>query len=151
MSDMLVKLYALPAPIKAAEGVEIKRVLPPDFGRVLEFVKTHFSDGWMHECEAALYQSPSTCFIAVKEHTLLGFACYDATAKGMFGPVGVAESARGQHVGAALTYRCMEAMREAGYAYAVVGWCDGKESFYAHTVGATPIEGSAPGVYSRMI
>ncbi len=151
MSDMLVNVYALPAAPVLAEGVTVKRVLPPDFGRVLAFVKTHFEDGWVHECEAALHQSPPACFVAVREHTVLGFACYDATARGMFGPVGVAAAARGQGIGAALTYRCMEAMREAGYAYAVIGWCDGKEPFYARTVGALPIECTGDTVYSRMI
>lgn len=151
MSDMLVKLYALPDAPQVAEGVRIVRVLPPDFGRVLQFVRTHFDEGWAHECEAALYQTPSACFIAVREHTVLGFACYDATARGMFGPVGVDAAARGSGIGAALTYRCMEAMREAGYAYAAIGWCDGKEAFYARAVGAVPIADSAPGVYSRMI
>lgn len=151
MSDMLVRLYALPDRPTVAADVQIKRVLPPDFGRVLAFVRERFSDGWAHECTAALYQSPPACFIAVRGHTLLGFACYDATAKGMFGPVGVDEAARGLGIGGALTYRCMEAMREAGYAYAVIGWPDGKEAFYERTVGATVIPDSAPGVYSRMI
>lgn len=151
MRNMLVNLYALPEAPTAAEGVRIERVLPPDFGKVLTFVKTHFDDGWVHECEAALYQSPSTCFIAIKEHAVVGFACYDATARGMFGPVGVDAAARGQGIGAALTYRCMEAMKEAGYAYSVIGWCDEKEAFYARTVGAMPIENTGDTVYSRMV
>ncbi len=151
MSDLLVRLYALPPRPSVAADVRIERVLPPDAGRVLAFVREHFSDGWVHECAAALYQTPPACFVAVREHTLLGFACYDATAKGLFGPVGVAPEARGAGVGGALTHRCMEAMREAGYAYAVIGWADGKEAFYARAVGAAPIPDSAPGVYSRMI
>ena len=151
MKDMLVNLYALPTAPATVEGVRLERVLPPDFGRVLQFVAAHFDEGWVHECEAALHQSPPSCFVAVKEHALLGFACYDATARGMFGPVGVDAAARGQGVGAALTYRCMQAMREAGYAYAVIGWCDGKEPFYTRTVGAVPIENTGDTVYSRMI
>ncbi len=151
MSDMLVNLYALPQAPTVAEGVRIERVLPPDFGKVLSFVKAQFSDGWAHECEAALHQSPPACFVAVKEHAVVGFACYDATARGMFGPLGVDAAARGQGIGAALTYRCMEAMKEAGYAYAVVGWCDEKQAFYARTVGAMPISDTGATVYSRMI
>lgn len=151
MSDLLVRLYSLPPRPAVAADVRIERLLPPDAGRVLAFVREHFSEGWVHECTAALYASPPTCFVAVREHTLLGFACYDATAKGVFGPVGVAPEARGAGVGGALTYRCMEAMCEDGYAYAAIGWADGKEAFYARVVGATPIADSAPGVYSRMI
>lgn len=151
MGDMLVRLYALPERPKVAEGVHIKRVLSPDTGRVEEFIRAHFSEGWIYESKAALYQTPPACFIAVKDRKILGFACYDATAKGMFGPVGVDPEARGMGIGGALTYRCMEAMREAGYAYAAIGWPDGKESFYERSVGATVIPDSAPGVYSRMV
>ena len=151
MSDMLVDLYTLPAAPTVAEGVRVVRVLPPDFGKVLSFVKTHFDSGWVHECKAALYQSPPACFVAIKDHAVVGFACYDATARGMFGPLGVETASRGSGIGAALTYRCMEAMREAGYAYAVIGWCDEKQAFYARTVGAMPIEPTGDTVYSRMI
>ncbi len=151
MSDMLVNVYALPAPPTTEEGVRITRVLPPDFGKVAAFVESHFGEGWAHECQAALYQTPPACFVAVREQAIVGFACYDATARGMFGPLGVDAAERRHGIGAALTYRCMEAMREAGYAYAVIGWCDGKESFYARTVGATPIENTGDTVYSRMI
>lgn len=151
MSDLLVRLYALPPAPAAVDGVRIERVLPPDTGKVLEFVRTQFSEDWACECAAALYQSPPACFVAVQGHTLVGFACYDATAKGMFGPVGVSPSVRGQGIGGLLTYRCMEALREAGYAYAVIGWADGKESFYARAVGATPIADAQPNVYSRLI
>ncbi|MBE6757419.1 MAG: GNAT family N-acetyltransferase [Ruminococcaceae bacterium] len=151
MSDMLVNLYDLPKAPTVAEGTRIVRVLPPDFGKVLTFVKTHFDGGWVHECETALHQSPPACFAAVREHAVVGFACYDATARGMFGPVGVDAAVRGQGIGAALTYRCMEAMKEAGYAYAVIGWCDEKQAFYTRTVGAMPIENTGDTVYSRMI
>lgn len=151
MRDMLVNLYALPEVPAVAQGVRIERVLPPDFGKVLTFVKTHFDSGWAHECEAALHQSPPACFVAVKEHAVVGFACYDATARGMFGPLGVDAAERGHGIGAALTYRCMEAMKEAGYAYAVIGWCDEKQAFYTRTVGAMPIENTGDTVYSRMI
>ena len=50
--DMLVKLYDLPdhRPLLdklAGEGVSIKRVLSPDRGKVLEFVRQEFGEGWM--------------------------------------------------------------------------------------------------------
>ena len=68
--DLLVKLWDLPPkePVLAglrARGVTVKRVIAPDRGRVLAFVKEHFGDGWMHECEAALSTVPSTCYVAV--------------------------------------------------------------------------------------
>ena len=72
--DLLVKLWNLPPkePVLArlrARGVAVKRVIAPDRGRVLAFVKERFGDGWMHECEAALSTVPSTCYVAVKDLT----------------------------------------------------------------------------------
>jgi predicted N-acetyltransferase YhbS len=77
---------------------------------------------------------------------LVGFGCYNATRKGMFGPEGVKPDHRGQHIGEALLLGCLHAMVHEGYAYAVIGWAGPKE-FYAKAVGATLIEGSEPGVY----
>jgi hypothetical protein len=37
-------------------------------------------------------------------------------------------------------------MRDAGYAYAIVGGV-GPADFYARVAGATPIDGSTPGIY----
>lgn len=150
--DMLVNLNTLPeAPLP--EGYRFVRVLPPDRGRVLAFVKEQFSAGWAHECEAALSFQPCRCLIAVKDGELLGFACYDATALGFFGPIGVREDCRGRGLGAALLLSCLRAMREAGYGYAVIGWCDEHEAFYRETAGAVPIPDSAPkrSVYGRLI
>ena len=149
--DMLVNLYALPEET-AVEGVRIMRVLPPDGKKVLDWVGAVFSEGWVSECTAALCQQPPTCFIAQRDGAIIGFACYDATARGYFGPIGVAEDERGGGIGRALLIRCLHGMREAGYGYAVIGWCDEAQRFYRGAVGAIPIPDSAPGqtAYGRM-
>lgn len=41
-------------------------------------------------------------------------------------------------------------MRSQGYGYAIIGGV-GPADFYAETVGATPIEGSDPGIYRGML
>ena len=150
--DMLVNLYSLPES-KPIEGIHISRVLPPDNFRVLEWVKEQFGQGWQSESLSALAAQPSTCFIAQKNGKIVGFACYDATALGFFGPIGVREDCRGRGLGAALLLSCLRAMREAGYGYAVIGWCDEHEAFYRETAGAVPIPDSAPkrSVYGRLI
>lgn len=150
--DMLVNLYRLPEE-EPLEGVSVARVIPPDRHRVLAWVKGQFGEGWESECSVALSAQPNTCFIAKKDGRCVGFACYDATARGLFGPIGVAPEARKTGVGRALLLRCLYAMREAGYGYAVIGWCDEAASFYAHTVGAVPIPGSEPEntAYGRMM
>ena len=155
MPDMLVKLYDLPdsydprSDVKD-ENVKIKRAMGPDIGRILEFVKTTFSEGWMHECSRSLHNNPSTCYIAVRDKNVVGFACYDSTALNFFGPVGVLESERGNNIGKALTLCCMHAMKNAGYGYAIIGWV-GPAAFYEKICGAKIIENSEPGVYKNMI
>jgi len=80
------------------------------------------------------------------EELLLGFACYDAGVRGMFGPMGVREDYRDRGIGTALLLHNLHEMRRARYAYAVIGWA-GPTDFYTKTVGATIIEDSAPGIY----
>ena len=150
--DMLVNLYRLPED-KPIDDVEIVRALPPDIHHILAFVREQFSESWVSECSVALYTQPCTCFIAKKDSTCIGFACYDATARGMFGPLGVAKEMRGSGVGRALLLACLHGMREAGYGYAVIGWCDEAAPFYEHAVGAVRIPNSEPEntAYGRMI
>ena len=149
--DMLVNLYALPKE-KPVEGVRVCRVLPPETGRVLDWVEAQFGKGWRSECLPALSAQPSTCYIAQKNGEIVGFACYDATARGYFGPIGVSEEMRGSGIGRELLVTCLNGMREAGYGYAVIGWCNHAAPFYAKTVRAVPIPGSEPAdtVYGRM-
>ncbi len=52
----------------------------------------------------------------------------------------------GRGVGAALTLAVLAAMREDGYAYAIIGGA-GPADFYARVAGAIEIPGSTPGVY----
>ncbi|AEE15936.1 GNAT family N-acetyltransferase [Treponema brennaborense] len=150
--DMIANLTTLP-PVPQLDGaIKLKRVYAGDKSEVLEFIRSNFNQTWVNEAEAALSQNPIACFIATENGRILGFACYDATAKGFFGPTGVTEAARGRNVGKALLIRTMEAMREAGYGYAIIGWTD-VDGFYRKAVGAEYIPGGTPenSVYSRMV
>jgi predicted GNAT family acetyltransferase len=155
-NDMLVKLYdlgdAVPGlDILAARGIRVKRAMHIDRDRIVEYVAANFSAGWRSECQAAFSRQPASMFIAVKDREIIGFACYDCTAKGVFGPTGVTASLRGQGIGAALLLSCMLSMREEGYAYATIGWVSDALVFYEKTVGAVVIPDSHPGVYRRMV
>lgn len=155
-ADMLVKLYRLKEKPELcekmkAQGVSIKRAMAADTGRVVQFVKNNFGDGWAHECAYAMTSHPISCFVAVRAKRVIGFACYDASAKNFFGPTGVIEDYRGLGVGEALLRACLTAMKNDGYGYAIIGWADDAMKFYEKTVGATAILDSFPGIYQSMI
>ena len=150
--DMIARLYGLPeAP--DPENVRVKRAFPSDRSAILRFIAENFSQNWADEAATALAQSPPGCYIAVREKRIVGFACWDATAKGFFGPIGVAKDQRGSGIGEVLLLRCLHSMREAGYAYAVIGWVDEAAAFYRKTVNAEYIPGGTPenSVYSNLI
>ncbi|MQK95198.1 N-acetyltransferase, partial [Escherichia coli] len=109
-----------------------------------------FSAGWRSEVAVALRQRPPRGLIAVQEGDLLGFACYDAAALGLFGPMAVAEPHRGRGIGRLLLQLTLDQMRTAGYAYAVIGWVS-SEAFYAKNVGAIPIPNSRPGLWQTAL
>ena len=81
---------------------------------------------------------------------MIGFACHEATCKCFFGPTGVDESFRGMGIGTHLLFACLQDMKNAGYAYAIIGGA-GPVEFYEKAVGAIVIEGSVPGVYKDML
>jgi len=151
MPDMIVKLYGLPGLDIRADGmkrlgVEIRRPNPWEKALLLDWVRRNFTGTWASECETAFAASPPSGFIAVEADTLIGFACYDCTRRNFFGPTGVAEAARGRGVGLSLLLTCLHAMRDDGYAYAIIGGV-GPAEYYAKTVGAALIEESSPGIY----
>ena len=155
MYDMLVNLYKLPEKIVEAEGLDkegilFKRVLAPDKGNVLQYVINHFHYGIANQCEIAFSNHPISCFIAIKDRKIIGFACYDVIAQNYFGPIGVTEKYRGMGIGKVLTLKCLYAMREDGYGYGIIGGIDNTIEFYKKAVGAILIEDSTPGIFNRM-
>ncbi len=148
---MLVRLYDLPdaAPYyrRAEEaGVAIRRAEPWDRFRLREFIEKHFGSPWAAEADYAFTHRPITGFVAIVKGRIVGFAVYECTRRGYFGPTGVREDLRGNGVGAALLFRCLESMWEMGYAYAVIGGV-GPREFYEKVCDAFVIPGSDPGIY----
>jgi predicted N-acetyltransferase YhbS len=153
MSDMLVKLYDIPEIPSLQDGISIKRACSTDASKIIQFARDEFCEHWANECAYALYNSPISCFIAVKDKKIVGFACYDATAKGFFGPIGLLKTERGNKTGSALLLSCLHAMRNDGYAYAVVGWVGDANPFYEKAANAVMIPDSPPtkSIYFNMI
>jgi predicted N-acetyltransferase YhbS len=155
MIDMLVRLYDLPdsRPLYdevASIGVTLRRARAFEKHTVAALVREHFSAKWVSEVEVALSRQPITCFIATRDKQILGFACYDTTLRGFFGPTGVVESARSLGLGKALLFKALEGLRELGYAYAIIGGVGPKE-FYSKACGAIEIPGSDPGTYTDLL
>ena len=151
---MLVRLYDLPDAslyYRRAEesGVAVRRADPWDHARYRRFVEGTFGELWAVEADLAYRQSPITAFVAEREDRIVGFAAYECTRRGYFGPTGVQPDERGRGIGAALLFRCLESMREMGYAYAIIGGV-GPQRFYEKLCGAFVIPGSEVGVYGSL-
>lgn len=154
MSDMLVKLYELPELAPALEaatsqGVVIRPARLPEKPKVVSWMQGHFR-GWAAEVEATFAQVPVSCFLALKESDVVGFACYDSLCPNFFGPTAVVESERSKGIGRALLLSTLHAQRSQGYAYAIIGDA-GPADYYVKAVGAVRIEGSDPGIYEGLL
>lgn len=155
MVDMLIKLYDIEPQgtfwtEQKALGIELRKPIGPENRAIIAWVLDHFGDGWASEVDVALSNQPRTCYIAVKDTKIIGFACYDATALGFFGPIGVAKPHRKKGTGTALMTACLLEMKNKGYGYAVVGGVEDTD-FYKKNVGAIEIPDSAPGIYHNQI
>ena len=71
---------------------------------MVEWVRAHGSPGWASECAASFARQPVACFVAVDgaqgktaDH-LAGIACYEASARGFFGPELVHPERRGKGI-----------------------------------------------------
>ena len=153
--DMLVNLYALPDSRTLRErlakaGISVRRALAPEKHKVTAWIRDNFSEGWVSETEVAFSRQPVSCFIAVKDGRITGFACHDATCRNFFGPTGVTPKARKSGIGTALLLACLEDMKQQGFGYAIIGGV-GPADYYAKAVGAVLIEGSEIGVYRGLL
>ncbi len=155
MIDMLVRLYDLPPTADAyrtvtEQGVILRRPWGYERHILAHWVGEHFSPKWVSEAKVAFGRQPVSAFIATRDKEILGFCCYETTGKGYFGPTGVKESERGGGLGKALLFKALEAMRDEGYSYAVIGGV-GPREFYERACGAFEIPGSDPGIFADLL
>ncbi|NWK56530.1 GNAT family N-acetyltransferase [Verrucomicrobiaceae bacterium N1E253] len=155
MIDMLVRLYELPDTQDVYrrvenQGVILRRARAYERHLVAAWAAEHFSPKWESEVKVAFSRQPVTCFLATRDQEILGFACYETTARGFYGPTGVSEAARGTGIGKALLFKSMESLKDLGYVYGMIGGV-GPEEFYAKAIGAVGIPGSDPGIYRDIL
>lgn len=155
MPDLLVNLLKLPALDSAlretaSDGIIIRPAQPFEINQVRSFVLNHFSTAWADEISVGFARQPVSLYIATEKRTVVGFAGYECTRRGFFGPMGVADSARGRGVGKALLIASLWGLRDMGYVYAIIGRA-GPVEFYEKTVAAFTIPGSETGIYTDLL
>jgi GNAT superfamily N-acetyltransferase len=151
MADLLVNLLNLPAIDSAAEqSFHVRRAQPFEITPVRRFVEANFSRGWADEISVGFARQPISIFVATIDRELVGFAAYECTRRGFFGPTGVIPAAQGKGIGKALLLASLYALRELGYVYAIIG-AAGPVHFYQKTVGAIVIPDSSPGLYTDLL
>jgi GNAT superfamily N-acetyltransferase len=155
MKDMLVRLLELPDISMLEEKLQhenivIRRPIPPEKSMVVSWVNEHFGVYWANEVDAAFSKLPVHCYIAQRQNEILGFACFETTAKNFFGPTGTLENMRGRGIGKVLLVKSLEAMKEIGYTYAIIGGV-GPAEFYKNILNATIIEGSEVSIYQHLL
>jgi GNAT superfamily N-acetyltransferase len=166
MADMLVKLYHLPPLLPtinalAAQHIQIRPARVGEEHVIAAWIARHFSPGWANGTSYAVQRSPCSLFVAIEQQPqrpsgtnpyalpperLVGFACFDTSNRGMFGPMGVQPSHQGRGIGTALLLTALHAMWQENYAYAIIGWA-GPVDWYAQRVQATIIPDSEPGPF----
>ena len=155
MPDMLIKLYEIADDWRfLAEqkklGITIRKPIGPEKHVIVNWVSEQFGAGWASETDMAVANRPRSCFVAVKDAVIVGFACYDATGLGFFGPIGVERLHRNRGTGTALMTACLLDMKLKGYGYAVVGSVQATK-YYEKTIGAWEIPHSSPGIYKNQV
>lgn len=152
MTDMLCSLVEL-SPIEPhlqklrQIGITLRRPNPWERSAVMTFIEENFSKGWADEVSVAFAHQPVTCFIAMHDKKIVGFAAYECARKNYFGPTGVAKTHEGRGIGTALLYAGLRGLQSLGYTYAVIGYVS-SISYYQKTANAMAITvGNGNGIY----
>jgi ribosomal protein S18 acetylase RimI-like enzyme len=141
--DMLVPLLALP-PAESLrkrlrdEGILVRRAKVWEAGLLREFIAGGFLPSWAEEAAVAFANKPVSAFLAFEGISVIGFAAYECTYRGVFGPIGVDEAYRRRGIATALLLECLASMREMGYIYAIIGQA-GPREFFEKACGAMAV------------
>ena len=154
--DMLVKLVRAASSRDVFErlgkaGITTRRALAPEKHTVVAWVRQNFSEALGQRSRCRVFPAAGLLLHRhqAKDHSGICLPRRDLPATSS-GPTGVDPNERKHGIGKALLFNCLEAMKQQGYGYAIIGGV-GPAEFYAKTVGAIPIEGSEPGIYRGLL
>ncbi len=122
--DLIAKLYtlredpALEASLKE-KGIRIKRVMPPDFTLVYDFIRDNFARSWADEALSAMMHG--ACYVAVRDKKILAFGCAGSIAPDYAGPGGTLPEVCGMGINAVIIQKSYRYLKEQGFQYAVSG------------------------------
>ncbi|MCL5947236.1 MAG: GNAT family N-acetyltransferase [Chloroflexi bacterium] len=118
-------------------GVVVRRIGEPDQTALSAYLRATWGKGWHAEGMAVfnLGRKRIPGFIAAVGETIVGFAVYDVTRPGWFGPIGTTEAYRHTGVGGALLLCCLHDWQEQGRASGEIA-AIGPLYFYVTTCGA---------------
>ncbi|CAM3288231.1 GNAT family N-acetyltransferase [Vagococcus fessus] len=155
MTDMLVNLREVKLDMVLEEellksNIKVIRAIAPDKKRIVEWVERNSSQYASSECEVSFSNHPISCFIAIKDNDLIGYACYNATALNFFGPTRVLDEVQGLGVGKLLLQKSLLALHHEGYEYGIIGGI-GPQKFYEKVVNARVIENSSQSIYDDFL
>ncbi|HEY3297657.1 MAG TPA: GNAT family N-acetyltransferase [Armatimonadota bacterium] len=134
MHDIICPLYEIPdysdlMKQLASENIVIRSSRPWEREALCTFISERFGQGWVDETSVGLTRQPVSVIVALKDNKIIGFAAYEVSARGFFGPTGVDEAFRGLGVGKALFYEAMTGLKSLGYVYGIIG-ASGPVNFY---------------------
>lgn len=118
-----------------ATGTVVRRMEASDREALADWLERTWGPNWAFEGLLALRRSPPSGFVAWQQDRIVGFAVYDSTRPGWFGPMGVEPGLQGSGVGVELSACCLKAMAAQGYTRAEIAWA-GPRCFYARKLGA---------------
>lgn len=145
-------------PVQTLPGIEIGPPGAPD-ERTSAWIDQEFGGCWSGEANAG------SAIVARRDGNPVGFAAFDSTGvrfawldglareagTGIFGPFGVAPAERNRGLGRELLRRALNALRERGFARALIPAVTGERlvHYYAESTGATVVERFETGALHR--
>jgi len=141
--DMLVPLLNLPpvAPMRERlleRGILVRRAKVWEASLLRDFIVANLFPPWAEEAAVAFSNKPVSAFVAFEGIKTVGFATYECTYRGVFGPIGVDAAYRERDIATVLLHECLSSMREMGYIYAIIGQA-GPRRFFEKACGALAV------------